>query len=137
MLLTKIINIALTILFLGGLFYLYSYYNPSQHSFFVSCPFKYATGYNCPGCGSQRAIHQLLHLNIVAAFRLNPLLVLSLPILIIGLGIKAWNYLFETTHRFTLFNSNTFIYTYFIIVILFWVLRNIPFFPFNLLAPAV
>jgi len=133
--LTKVINIALILLFLGGLFYLYSFYNPSEHSFFVPCPFKYATGYHCPGCGSQRAIHQLLHLNIGAAFRLNPLLILSLPLLFMGLGIKVWNYIFETKHRVKLFYSNLFIYTFFIITILFWVLRNIPFYPFNLLAP--
>ena len=131
----KILIIALIGLAFGGLFYLYSFYNPSQHSFFVPCPFKYATGLNCPGCGSQRAIHQLLHLNIGAAFKLNPLLVLSLPLLFAGLGIKVWNYLFNTKYRVKLFYSNLFIYSFFIITILFWIFRNIPYYPFTLLAP--
>lgn len=25
------------------------------------CPFRVLTGYDCPGCGSQRALHALLH----------------------------------------------------------------------------
>ena len=133
---TKIINIALILLFLGGLFPLYSYYNPSQHSFFVPCPFNYVTGYHCPGCGSQRAIHQLLHFNILGALRMNPLLVLSLPILFVGVGVQVWNYIFETQHRIKLFYNNNFIYGYFIVVILYWVLRNVPYYPLNLLTPA-
>ena len=132
----KILIIALIGLAFGGFLYFYYSFNPTQHSFFIPCPFKYTTGYDCPGCGSQRAIHQLLHLNIGAAFRLNPLLVLSLPLLIIGLGIKVWNYLFETTYRMKLFYSNVFVYGFFLTTILFWVFRNIPYYPFILLAPS-
>ena len=43
------------------------------------CPFRYATGLLCPGCGTLRGLHQLLHGHPLAAFRLNPLMVLSLP----------------------------------------------------------
>ena len=120
---------------LGGIIIIYSYFNPAQHSFFIPCPFNYVTGYHCPGCGSQRAVHQLLHLNILGALRLNPLLVLSLPILFLGVGVQIWNYIFETQFRIHLFYNNKFIYGYFIVVILYWILRNIPYEPFNLLAP--
>ena len=128
MFLNKIITIALFVLAIGGIFYFYSLYNPAQHSFFLPCPFKYITSYDCPGCGSQRAIHQLLHFNIGTAFILNPLLVLSLPLLFYGLGIHLWNYIFESNKRFKLFYSNAFVYSYFIIVVLFWVIRNLPFY---------
>ena len=37
------------------------------------------TGLLCPGCGSLRALHQLLHGHWETAFRFNPLLVASLP----------------------------------------------------------
>ncbi len=125
------------ILFLGGFFIIYSFYNPSQHSFFVPCPFKFATGYHCPGCGSQRAIHQLLHFNIISAFRFNPLMVLSLPLIFYGLGTQAWNFIFETRYRVNLFYSKLFIYGYFGFVVMYWILRNLPYYPFNLLAPTV
>ena len=120
---------------LGGIIIIYSYFNPAQHSFFIPCPFNYVTGYHCPGCGSQRAIHQLLHLNILGALRLNPLLVLSLPLLFLGVGFQVWNYIFETQYRINFFYNNKFIYGYFIVVILYWILRNIPYEPFSLLAP--
>ena len=49
-------------------------YPPSQHTLYPRCVFKAASGYDCPGCGSTRAVHQLLHGNIRQAFLFNPLL---------------------------------------------------------------
>ncbi len=54
-------------------------YNPAQEIFFWSCTFKQITGYQCPGCGGQRAVHALLHGNFQEAFRLNALFVSSIP----------------------------------------------------------
>ena len=131
----KIFKVTLIVVILGGLFSLYHFFNPATHSYFIPCPFNYLTGYHCPGCGSQRAIHQLLHLNVLAAFRLNPLMVLSLPLIIYGLGINAWNYIFDTQHSIKLFYNEIFIYGYFGIAILYWIVRNLSYYPFNLLAP--
>lgn len=44
------------------------------------CIFKALTGWDCPGCGSQRAIHALLHGRIVEAWRFNAALLLALPL---------------------------------------------------------
>jgi hypothetical protein len=57
------------------------YFDPAQFGFYPICIFRRTTGLLCPGCGGLRAAHQLLHGNIGAAFRLNALLVLSLPLL--------------------------------------------------------
>jgi hypothetical protein len=57
------------------------FYDPAQIPIYPVCPFHRITGLDCPGCGSLRAIHQLLHGNILAAIRFNALLVLSLPIM--------------------------------------------------------
>jgi hypothetical protein len=132
----KLLKLALIILFFGGFFIIYFSYNPSENSFFIPCPFHYITGLFCPGCGSQRAIHLILHGDIIGAFRFNPLMVLTLPILIYGLGITVANWIFGTRYRFMLFYSNLFIFGYFGIAILYWVLRNLSFYPFNLLAPS-
>ncbi|WP_186991081.1 DUF2752 domain-containing protein [Constantimarinum furrinae] len=125
----KYIKPALLLLILGGGFVFYFLFNPADHSFFLPCPFKLITGYDCPGCGSQRAIHQLLHGNIVAAFHLNPLLILSLPLIFYGLGIHLWNYFSERKLTAWLFYSNLFIYIYFGLVVIFWILRNLSFYP--------
>lgn len=36
------------------------------------CPVKLLTGLDCPGCGSARALHSLLHGEIVRAWEFNP-----------------------------------------------------------------
>ncbi len=130
----KTLKIALLLAIAGGFIYIYFYYNPAS-TFFIPCPFHYITGYHCPGCGSQRAVHLLLHGDILGAFRFNPLLVLTLPILAYGLGITVANWIFGTNYRFMLFYSKLFIFGYFGLAIVYWVVRNIPIYPFNLLAP--
>lgn len=130
----KVYKIALIAALFGGFVYIYYFFNPST-TFFIPCPFHYITSLYCPGCGSQRAIHLLLHGDILGAFRFNPLMVLTLPILIYGLGITVANWIFGTNYRFMLFYSKLFIFGYFGLAILYWVLRNLPFYPFNLLAP--
>lgn len=69
---------ALTFLVATGLLVLY-FFNPARHGFYPFCVFYKTTGLLCPGCGSLRAIHQLLHGNLVEALRLNAFFVLALP----------------------------------------------------------
>src|SRR5215467_1289585 len=57
-------------------------FDPGHTGFFPICPFRALTGFTCPGCGSTRALHQLLHGNFSAAFKLNPLFLIGLPFLI-------------------------------------------------------
>jgi len=57
------------------------FHDPAAAGFFPPCPFHYLTGLHCPGCGTLRATHQLLHGHPLAALDLNPLMVLSLPFL--------------------------------------------------------
>jgi len=56
--------------------------SPEGTKLFPPCPFHWATGWKCPGCGSLRASHALLHGNLGAAWRLNPLALLFLPLLL-------------------------------------------------------
>ena len=68
----------------GVLGLIYWKFNPVQFDdFFPKCPFLWLTGLKCPGCGSQRAVHFLLNLDFQQAFHFQPLMVLSLPYLII------------------------------------------------------
>ena len=57
-------------------------FDPRQYHFYPVCFFHRVTGLLCPGCGALRATHQLLHGHVVAAFRLNPMLAVSLPLLL-------------------------------------------------------
>ncbi|WP_373693810.1 DUF2752 domain-containing protein [Aequorivita flava] len=131
----KYFKIGLILVLAGVFFIVYYTYDPSENGFFIPCPFHYLTGFHCPGCGSQRAIHLLFRGDIFGAFRFNPLMVLTIPILVYGLGITIVNWIFGTSYRFLLFYSKVFIFGYFALAVIYWVLRNIPIYPFNLLAP--
>lgn len=67
-----------------ALLLIYGWFDPSSSHFFPKCPVKTLTHYDCPGCGSQRAIHALLNFEFREAFRQNALLVMALPYLTLG-----------------------------------------------------
>src|SRR6516225_2827850 len=56
-------------------------FDPDGNPFYPGCIFHRTTGLLCPGCGSLRALHQLLHGHFITAFRFNPLWVVSLAAL--------------------------------------------------------
>lgn len=58
---------------------------PGQAWFLPVCPVHRATGLLCPGCGTARALHALLHGHVAEAFGWNPLLLVMLP----GMGMAA------------------------------------------------
>jgi hypothetical protein len=64
-------------------------FDPARYGFYPRCYFKMLTGWDCPGCGGLRAAHQLLHGHLRAAFSLNPLLFVVVPVL--GwVGLTEW-----------------------------------------------
>lgn len=97
-----------------------------QTNFFPQCPFHWLTGYDCPGCGSQRAIHDLLNLQFTKAFHQNALLMVSIPYLLLGFGFQSIKPSTEKSLRWRkwLFGK-TAIYCIVGIVVAFWILRNI------------
>ena len=64
-------------------------FDPARYHFYPVCFLHKTTGLLCPGCGVLRASHQLLHGHVAAAFRLNPMLVVSLPFLV-WLGARSF-----------------------------------------------
>ena len=91
---------------------------------FPRCPFLMLTGLKCPGCGSQRAIHSLLHLDIAAAWRYNALLVLSIPYVLL-LVVAEWGGARRESRLYRALNREWLIWSYFALVIAWWVARNI------------
>ena len=63
-------------------------FNPAEHALYPACWLYATTGLKCPGCGGLRAAHELLHGHLKAAWALNPLVLLLLP-LGAWLGINA------------------------------------------------
>ena len=58
--------------------------DPATSALFPPCPFHLITGLHCPGCGTLRGIHALLHGDFAHAFALNPLTVVAAPFLLLG-----------------------------------------------------
>ena len=125
----------LGLLVLGiGLAILYFFVNPSDVDFFPKCPLYVTTSFYCPGCGSQRATHQLLQLNIVGILQQNALYLIGLLIIGYHLIITGINLFFKKNIYNYIYHPKTPMIIL-VFIIIFWILRNIPFYPFNLLAP--
>ncbi len=65
-----------------GLLLLY-FKNPSSDSIFPPCPTESLMGFYCPGCGTLRALHALLHGEFLEALSQNVLAVLVIPVLVL------------------------------------------------------
>lgn len=57
--------------------------DPNRPGHYVTCPLLALTGLACPGCGGLRATHDLAHLDLAAAWAMNPLWVLVAPVLVV------------------------------------------------------
>ena len=66
---------------LVGAFALFALYwgNPENDGWWLKCPLYQLTGWQCPLCGSQRAVHAFLHGCWSEAWHYNPGLWLFLP----------------------------------------------------------
>jgi len=104
--------------------------NPSQTWFLPSCLFHKFTGLYCPGCGMTRATHHLLHGHLLTALHCNALFTLALPC-VAAYGIWHWAAQPEQPTARKPF------YAWLLLsaVAVFAVARNIPVYPFTLLAP--
>ena len=116
-------NIIWGILVIIAVGFIYYSFNPSIYTLFPKCPFLALTGLQCPGCGSQRAVHSLLHLDIRNAFGYNALLVVSLPIIALLLYAEL-NRKKRPVLYFKIHNAK-YIWSYFIIVVFWFITRNI------------
>ena len=106
---TLVVLLVLTaLLVIGAVYYAL---DPSASGLFPRCVFLSMTGYKCPGCGSQRAIHALLHGDVLGAFKYNALLLVAVPWIILCLYARL--------------NAPLLIWLFLAMVLIWWLLRNI------------
>jgi hypothetical protein len=60
------------------------FFDPATAGFYPPCLFRTFLGFQCPGCGSLRAVHQLLHGNLEAAWALNRPIFIAMPLALIS-----------------------------------------------------
>ena len=122
------------ILTIGAGASLVGYFNPTTARFFPVCPLYSLTGIHCPGCGLTRGFHALFHGDVLTALHYNallPIFALFLAfifvslVLIVGRGRGLSWRIFPPSAM----------YGFLVLAAAFFVLRNLPFYPFTLLAP--
>jgi hypothetical protein len=104
---------------------IYFNYNPATNVWFPKCPFLLTTGLKCPGCGSQRAIHALLHFDFYNAFIHNALLIITVPYFLLLFAEYIVRYIRPQSSLFFQIQHPVVIWSYFIVVLVFWISRNI------------
>lgn len=113
--------------------YLY-FFDPTKQQVLPPCALHEATGLHCLGCGATRATHYLVHGNFSSAARCNLYYLVALVLL-------SYASIVSLVNRFTAFRLPMIPFGWKMMItvvtttILFTVLRNVPLFPFNLLAP--
>jgi hypothetical protein len=120
--------VGIWLLLIAGAIYLFVF-EPGRTGFFPVCLFRLVTGLTCPGCGTTRALHEIMHGHFLEAFMLNPLLLLALPLLLFAFVRYSLMVLRGGLPRKNALPA-PYIYALFFIVVGFWIFRNTPFYPF-------
>ena len=127
----RFFRVSILLVAAGALLLLYFFVEP-KNGILPKCFFHELTSLYCPGCGVQRSFHALLNGHVLTAIDYNLLFILFLPLIIFfilafSLGRKhpATSFIYKPIFSFTVV----------IVVVSFWVLRNIPVTPFSWLAP--
>lgn len=106
--------------------------DPNEQGNYPTCPWLMLTGTYCPGCGTMRAVAALSHLDLMGAVQMNVLLLGLLPFL-----LWAWTKWFYRCVRPPTgpppAPTATGVWILLIVIVGFWVIRNLPFATF--LAP--
>jgi len=109
------------------------FFNPAHHSFYPTCPLHQWTGLSCPGCGGLRALHQLSHGHFAAAFQLNALLIVLLPV--VG-WLALREIILQTSGKNlpSIFLRPVWGWSLLALAIIFTVIRNLPWLEFSWMA---
>lgn len=102
----------------------------------LGCLFRELTGLHCPGCGMTRAMQAAMQGEMVKAFRFNPLGMILLPLVGVGIGMEMLGWVRRRPLPFRLEFGARGVWLIAGIVVLFWIFRNLPGWPFCLLAPS-
>ncbi|MCE5206323.1 MAG: DUF2752 domain-containing protein [Porphyromonadaceae bacterium] len=117
-------GVVVSLLLLAALFLFYRF-DPETQPLFPKCPFLMVTGYQCPGCGSQRAIHSLLHADIGAALKQNAFMVLSIPYIFLGIYLQYLGGKLRYPCLERIFYGRWSAVVLLVVIFAYWILRNL------------
>lgn len=110
---------------LAGFIGVYAQVNPANSLVAPKCLMKMLTGYDCPSCGGQRALHAMLNGDIGGAFMFNPFLFVAIPF------VGAIAYSSFSQSRFAqklkpILQGPIAIGIYLFVYFAWWIIRNTP-----------
>lgn len=108
-------------IFIGIIYY---YISPTEAEWMPKCIFKALTGWDCPACGNQRALHAFLHGNFGEAFRYNPFAIISIPYLIL-LAYTTFSSSRLAVKMRDIVQHRVVVFAYLVLLVLWWICRNI------------
>ena len=127
----KVLGISIIILTIVACVYFYNFNPEKKEKPFITCMLKETTGYDCPGCGGQRALHYLLHFDFIKALKLNfPIFIVGPLLLFFVIKYSLAPFGIELPE---IYISNKTLLISFGILFLYMLIRNIPHYPFILL----
>lgn len=106
---------------------------PTPTSYYPKCVLYSSTGIHCPGCGTARCLHALTHGHVLQALAYN---VATVTFVILYPLWLIYRYGFQRKDSPKPIQQSPWVpWTIFVLFMLFWILRNIPVYPFSILAP--
>lgn len=123
----------------AGLFFVILY-PPTDDSYYPKCTLHSTTGLHCPGCGLTRSVYSSLHGEFAQAIAYNVFAPMLIPLLLYGVLRGLWSTVFPAKRIAGPSKPTSRLLRWFpailaAMLILFGIFRNIPVYPFELLAP--
>jgi hypothetical protein len=134
----RVTLVVMTLVLLGGGLLAFRSMNLAEAAWLPKCVYHQLTGWHCPGCGFTRAMQALVQGNIPQAFAYNALWPLVMLMLVPYLARKTWYWMLGTRPAAVKSGTRHYVVigaTLGVIVLVFAVLRNLPYEPWCLLAP--
>ena len=108
-----------------GIIVIYSFFDPAKYVWMPKCPFHLLTGWNCPACGLQRALHALLHGHFSQALSYNYFFIISIPYAVALIISEVLKSLHSGGRFVSIVEHPLLARLYIVLFFIWWIVRNV------------
>ena len=110
------------LILLGAVYY---FVDPTSKMHLIQCPWRLLTGTLCPACGSQRALHAVVHGHWIEAWKYNYFFVISIPYALAAVLVSWYNFGNRLDWLKRIVFHPIALKTYVVLFFAWWILRNL------------